>query len=156
MQKALPCLLIAVILNNGALLANPQATTSESAPFTYENHNQIDYGPLKLGKIAGKVHDEQGVVIPNAQLGIFTDSEHRLVAMAASDADGRFQFEKVPPGRYRLVVKSDGFCPANVPLVVVPSGRSTHSLDLHMKVGGIDVCSFGVVIKKSGAKSSSN
>jgi hypothetical protein len=118
-----------------------------SGQITYENHNQIDYGPLPVRQVAGLAHDDNGVVIPNISLGLFTEQAHALIAVVKTSADGKFVFKSVVPGRYRLVAKSEGFCTANVPIVVGDGNRADSIIELHMKVGGIDTCSFGLIIR---------
>lgn len=108
----------------------------------YENHNQIDSKAVALRAVTGKAHDEQGIVIPNVSLGLFTEKDHRLVMITWSATDGAFQFTGVTPGRYRLVAKYDGLCPANVPIRVTRLS-SDRGVDLHMMPRGIDTCSYG-------------
>ena len=105
-----------------------------------ENRNQVDYGPLQLGDARGSVLDFQGVDIPKACVGIFTDVDHKLVDMSETDDLGRFSVEKVPKGIYRLVVKYPGFCPANARVRI--SGEKGKSAVVHMKAAGIDTCSY--------------
>lgn len=126
----------------------------------YENHNQIDYGPLKVRTVRGmgivEVGDktQPGRAVPGACLSLFTEKEHRLVASVVTDSKGRFQFDAVPPGRYRLVARADAFCIANVPLEVVRSSRKKAEIFVHFRPAGIDTCSYGdlVVSKRHSAK----
>ena len=124
-----------------ALLIGPTC----SGQIAYENHNQIDYGPLSVRQVAGLAHDDNGDLIPNMNVGLFTEKEHALVAVAQTGGDGKFIFKGVAPGRYRLVAKSEGFCTANVPIAVGNSKRANSIIELHMKVGRIDSCSFGSI-----------
>jgi Carboxypeptidase regulatory-like domain len=110
------------------------------AEMAYENRNQVDYGPLQLGGVRGIVQDFQGADIPKACVGIFTDVGHNLVEMSETDDRGRFSAEKVPKGVYRLVVKYPGFCPAKARVRI--SGGKGKSAVVHMKVAGIDTCSY--------------
>ena len=115
------------------------------AQSTYENHNQIDYGPLALSQIAGIAKDQNGVVISQVTMGLFTEKEHALLAIAQTDPDGKFSFKQVAADHHRLVAKSEAFCTANVPIVIKRTKGSRSLLDLHMIVGGIDKCSWGSV-----------
>ena len=47
----------------------------------YENHNQIDYGPLIVQEVKGTIIDPQQVAVPKVCVGIFTEKEHKLVAL---------------------------------------------------------------------------
>ena len=111
---------------------------------TYESRNQVDPKPLKLAAINGLAIDEGGSSIHKACIGLFSETEHRLIASAETSEDGKFLFDKIPHGRYRLVAKHPLLCTANVPLVIGSRPfRSKKQLVLHMKVSGIDTCSYG-------------
>jgi Carboxypeptidase regulatory-like domain len=112
---------------------------------TYENHNQVDPNPLSMRSLVGNVQDEKGVPIPAASLGLFTEAEHKLVSSAQSSPDGTFRLSDVPPGRYRLVVKFDSFCPANIPVAISRQAWGTRPIYVYMKPAGIDSCSYGQV-----------
>jgi hypothetical protein len=124
-----------------------EQTTCDS-PMSYESHNQIDPKPLRLKTIRGVAIDEQGVAVWNLCLGLFAEKDHKLIASIRAGEDGRFALKDIPPGEYRLVAKSSGFCTANVPLRVGYrlSGSKTDLL-LHMNVTGIDKCSYGDLAK---------
>lgn len=111
---------------------------------TYENRNQIDPKPLKINALKGVVVDEKGISVPGVKIGLFAELDHVLYLTAEADQKGEFTFNQISPGRYRMVVKSLGYCPANVPVQVgIGHGFSNRAIRVHMKVGGIDVCSFG-------------
>jgi Carboxypeptidase regulatory-like domain len=124
-----------------------QTTETPGCSISYENHNQIDYGPLRLRAVQGVVLDSAAVPVPDVCLGLFHDKEHSVVASTTSDTNGRFSFGKVVRGRYRLVAKFQGLGVANVPLELVawPSGGFLHdpSLIVHMRPSGIDTTSYG-------------
>jgi hypothetical protein len=139
-----------------ALLAEPSFAgqqKGESSPCTaeYENHNQIDYGPLIAQEVKGMITDPQQVAVPKVCVGVFTEKEHKLVAAAQSDADGKFSLQSLPPGRYRLVVKADPLCAANVPLQVVKHQKKKQVLQVHMKPRGLDSCSYADLVAETAA-----
>lgn len=140
------------------LLAEPSFAQQkgESSPCMaeYENHNQIDYGPLVVQDVKGTITDPQQVAVPKVCVGIFTEKDHKLVATTESGADGKFSLQSVPPGRYRLVVKADPLCAANVPLRVVKSEKKKQVLRVHMKPRGLDSCSYADLGTESAASSS--
>jgi hypothetical protein len=109
---------------------------------TYENRNQIDYGPLRLRAVKGSAKDLDGVSIPKVCVGVFTETEHKLVATAETDEEGLFEIRNLPAGNYRIVAKYSGFCPANARLQIQPKSRSRKSLKLRMRAAGIDTCSY--------------
>lgn len=113
----------------------------------YENHNQADYGPLRVRTIQGTiVNDTDKAIIPNMCIALFSENNHKLVTTARSGNDGRYSFIHIKSGRYRLVVTSTPFCPPNVPIQVVnwPEGGFTSSrkIYLHLKLPAIDTCSY--------------
>ena len=114
------------------------------SPMIYENHNQIDPKPLRLNMVEGRATDSGGSEVWSACLGLFSEEDHTLLATTQTRQDGSFSFKNIPPGRYRLVVTSLGFCSANVPLrVVAGRPRPTNTLVLHMVPTAIDTCSYG-------------
>ena len=132
------------------VFAHSQQPTCKS-PIEYGNRNQIDPKRSNVRRLSGRVIAEAGrpakeVGAVPACLGLFTENDHRLVASAVADEEGRFKFKSVVPGRYRLVVRDpqNAFCLANMPLRVVgwPRG-TTKPLVIHMRPSGIDDCSYG-------------
>ncbi len=126
---------------------------AEDRPVTtvlkYENHNQVDYGPLRVRRVAGRVVDaHNGAGIEGASIGLFTENGHRLISLFTSDRDGRYNCGALPRGRYRLVVKDSQrvLCVANVPVKVVgwPGFRifGTRRIVVHLRGGGYDQCSY--------------
>jgi hypothetical protein len=74
-------------------------------------------------------------------VGVFTEIGHRPVAIAETDENGRFEFKNIPAGDYRLVVKYEGFSPANAKLRIEHS-RSRKGLTVQMRPAGLDTGSF--------------
>lgn len=130
-----------------APLAQQTAATS-SCMVEYENHNQIDYGPLIVRQVKGRITEQQQTAVPNVCVGIFAEQQHKLIATTESDSDGNFSIQRVPPGRYRLIVKADPLCAANVPLKVVNHQRRKRILQIHMKPRGLDSCSYGETVEE--------
>src|SRR5580692_10817079 len=85
--------------------------TPNCKDMVYRNRNQIDYGrPITVAAAKGVAEDRQGVRIPKACVGIFTEPSHKLVAFVEAEGDGRFEVKGLAGGDYRLVVEYDGFC----------------------------------------------
>lgn len=124
------------------LAISVQAAGSDGCTRKYGDHNQVDYGPLRLSRVVGTAVDETGSPVAKTCVYLFTEKTHRLLASAEVDSHGKFSLQNIKAGSYRLVVASEGFCTANIPLSVVD--RATHKrLVVHMKIGEIDVCSYG-------------
>jgi hypothetical protein len=111
---------------------------------TYENHNQVDYGPLRVSKVQGVATDPSDAPVPHACVLLFTERNHNLVFKTETDDHGQFDLAKIKSGSYRLVVKAYGFCSANVP-IIVRAGAGAKRLMLHMKMGEVDACSYGAL-----------
>lgn len=122
----------------------------------YENHNQVDYGPLKVRAVRGTGivevggKTQPGRAVPGACLSLFTEKEHRFLASVVADSKGQFQFDAVSPGRYRLVARADAFCVANIPLEVVRPPRKKAEILVHFRPAGIDTCSYGELARTHG------
>lgn len=149
---------IILLILAGALLAPPSFAQrkGDSPPCMaeYENHNQTDYGPLTVQNVEGTITDPSRGAVPKVCVGMFTEKDHKLVATTESDANGKFSLQSVPPGRYRLVVKADPLCAANVPLHVVKSQKQKQVLRVHMKPRGLDSCSYADLGTESAASPS--
>jgi hypothetical protein len=130
-----------------SVLASGQKDQRANCSLAYENHNQVDYGPIGLRHVQGVVLDSSSVPIPQACLGLFTESDHNLILSTKSDEDGQFTLAIVPAGAYRLVARYDGFGVANIRLKIGgwPSGGffKVAPLYIHMRPSGIDTTSYG-------------
>ena len=135
-----------LILAVFSLLARSPLCAQQSAPpcseMKYEHHNMIDYGPLRVSVIRGSVMDFQGVAVPNACVGIFSDTDQKLIATGKVDSEGLFEIPSIPSGKYRLIVAYDGFCAANVSIVLKNRLCGKKKLLAIMKPGEVDVCSY--------------
>jgi hypothetical protein len=143
-------IILTVLLPVFSLLAGAQQPICRS-PIEYGNRNQVNPKRSSVRGLSGRVVSEVGDPAKEigpvpACLGLFTEKDHRLVATAVADEEGRFKFKSVASGRYRLVVRDpqNAFCLANMPLHIVgwPRG-TTKSLVIHMRPSGIDDCSYG-------------
>jgi hypothetical protein len=144
-------LYFALLATCGALSVTYTQGQNSSNAMVYENRNQIDPEPLKIDVVHGVAKADDGSAIVDMEVGIFTDSDHALVATTRTDEKGRFSFPRLAVGKYRLVAKHPAFCTANVPVLLKPGSfrHADREIELHMKVGGVDVCSFGSLIPVS-------
>lgn len=74
--------------------------------------------------------------LPGVTVEVTNEAGHS-VAVAVSDADGRFRVALSGPGRWTLVASLDGFRPSTLS-IVAPSGQSDMSVDFDLQVGGVD------------------
>jgi hypothetical protein len=114
----------------------------------YGHQNQIDPKPIELRQVVGKVIDPNGVVMPLACVGIFTESEHSRLRFIQADKNGHFEINDLPDGKYRLVGQLPGFCPANAQITVKSKSHHRNTVVVHMNVRGIDDCSYVDTSKK--------
>jgi hypothetical protein len=104
---------------------------------------------LSLRSVSGRAIAQDSVSVPYVCLGLFTEKDHRLIATGIADEEGYFQLRNIPAGVYRLVVKDSygGFCTANVRIRIArwPRGGifKRKRLIIHMRVAGVDTCSYG-------------
>ena len=143
-MRILPLLLMLVLMASGRGTSWQASDCGKSV--TYENHNQVDPPAIMLREASGIAVDKEGVVVPGVCVAAFTEKEHSLVSTIMTDQGGKFRFDKLPKGDYRLVVKYAGFCTANVPLKLDPQSsqktRQSKQLVVQLRLGGYDECSF--------------
>lgn len=113
---------------------------------TYENRNQVDPPAVVLREISGIAVDKDGVVIPGVCVTVFTEKDHLLVSTVTTGQGGKFRFDQLLKGDYRLIVKYAGFCPANIPLKLDPQfprkTKPPKQLVVQLRLSGYDECSF--------------
>jgi hypothetical protein len=124
------------------LLTAAEETGAVCKNFSYENRNQADYGPLHVAAIRGVAKDAQGVAIPKACVGVFTEAGHKLVATAQTDNNGQFELNDIPDGAYRLIAKYGGLSTANAKLRIEQRSQNKKSLTVQMRPTGLDTDSF--------------
>ena len=115
-------------------------------PSTYVDENSTPPAPLKLSGIVGRVRGLGGDPIPRATISLFTDEGkmHTFLSSVVSDRDGKFHFDKVEHGFYRVVARVDGLCTANIPVKIEASLIMHHKLEITMRPKDIDTCSYGM------------
>jgi hypothetical protein len=121
-----------------------RAQTAPATPPTYVDENQPDPAPLKVRELEGVVRGLGGDPMSRASVALFTEQGHALVDSTMSDKDGKFKFDKVAKGLYRVVVRVAGLCPANVPIQLEGSFLAHHKLVITMLAKDIDTCSYGM------------
>jgi hypothetical protein len=145
----LPFISILLFLAAQPCFATAQNEDSSKCSALYENHNQIDYGPLKVRIVQGSSNigtsSQDESVAFGACFALFTEKERKLVTIISGGSDGHFKIDDVKPGRYRLVARVEGFCAANIPLVVTGSAPRKARILVHFRTSGIDTCSYAEI-----------
>lgn len=128
------------------MMAMTVASGAQQNPITpvYANENQTDPAPLKLRELQGVVRDLGGDPMPRATVSLFTEDTHTLVGSETTDRDGKFKFQKLRHGAYRVVARVEGLCPANIPIVLESSLLAHRKLEITMRPKDIDTCSYGM------------
>ncbi len=142
-RKYVALIFCAGLLLSGRCWASSQNQNPGACSSNYENHNQGDSIPLKVSAVAGVATYGSGAAVPGACFLLFTEVNHSLLQTFVSGADGTFSLQEVPPGRYRLVVKYNGFCAANISLKVVNKPGLKAKIAVHLRPAGSDQCSSG-------------
>jgi len=126
-----------------ALAALAQEPRTYCKDLTYENRNPIERESLPVSRVRGVAQDAQRLPI-DACVGIFTEPDHNLIAVAETDEAGHFDLTGIPDGNYRLVVKSSyvGFSPANARLQIDRHAKAKRTLTAQMRPAGSDTGSF--------------
>ena len=136
---------LALLITCSGLSVARQEKTTCSSEMKYENYNQIDPGPLTVRELKGQVTDVAAVPLPQACLGVYTETERKLITSTTSDENGAYKFDKIRPGQYRLIVLVSGFCAANARVVIASNllgSIRNRPVYVHMRVRGIDDCSY--------------
>jgi hypothetical protein len=103
-RQAGPAILIAV------LLVWSLGTSLVATPQTPQTSGATGVAAKATAKIAGRVTSlTDGKPIRWAVLRVVSFDVMRVAKSASTDADGRFSFETLLPGRYQLSVTADGF-----------------------------------------------
>jgi Carboxypeptidase regulatory-like domain len=118
-----------------------QGSTTVCKDLSYQDRNQTDYGPLRVAVVRGSTKDSLGGAIPKACVGVFTETDHKLIAATETDDNGHFELKDIRAGDYRLVAKYEGFSPANAKLRIERS-RNKKVLAVQMRPAGLDAGSF--------------
>lgn len=78
----------------------------------------------------GRTVDPNGVPLPNTRLGIGAAATGRVAYTTTSDANARFEFQRIPPGLYTLFFNVDSPEPSSGGNIRLLAGLNTH--DVHV------------------------
>lgn len=74
------------------------------------------------GRLNGRIFNPQGLPVNNAELFLIEFDKERYRGhwdAAYSDAEGRYAFKRIPPGRYVLSIRFDGMTSQNRPFPLI-------------------------------------
>ena len=87
-------------------------------------------------QINGRALDEQNAVLPGVSI-LITNEETGTFREVMSAESGAYFAQQLPPGRYKISAKLEGFRPVERTGIVVPVG-TTITIDLQLQLGGIE------------------
>jgi outer membrane receptor protein involved in Fe transport len=88
------------------------------------------------GTLIGTVKDQQGGVLPGAQITISSPALIGGPASASTNEKGQLRFQALPPGLYALEVRMDGFAPFRDDEIAVGAG-ATIERSIALNVAGL-------------------
>jgi hypothetical protein len=109
----------------------------------YLAQNKFSHEPIELSQVHGTVMDQNGVVLANVCIGIFSLDNRKLLRAARVDDGGTFSIDlkDLPDGTYRLMGYFIGFCPANAIITINSKMPEKKPLVVHMKLPDAPDCS---------------
>ncbi|HEY2116372.1 MAG TPA: TonB-dependent receptor [Candidatus Angelobacter sp.] len=84
--------------------------------------------------VHGTITDPLGAVVPEAQVQLFRET--KLVASTTTDAEGKYRFSPLPPGRYQVRTTAPSFSTQQSDAIYVGSS-SNAVVDITLKVGSV-------------------
>jgi hypothetical protein len=94
------------------------------------------FGQQGTSQIAGAVSDEAGAVLPGVSI-VVTNEDTGLFREVTTSAEGTYVVTALPPGRYKVLAKLEGFRTIERGGLVVALG-STLTANLELKVGRVE------------------
>src|SRR5579871_6543085 len=93
------------------------------------------FAQVNTADLTGAITDESGGVVRNVEVTL-TSQDTGVQRLTHTNAAGRYTFEHLPPGPYRLTAQARGFLTEVAPHVELTVGRKA-ALDLRLKVGEV-------------------
>jgi hypothetical protein len=93
----------------------------------------VGYSQTSTATLSGNVEDQTGASLPGASITI-KNYATALERTAVTNESGGFTVPLLPPGKYSLIVRRDGFTAVEVPDIVLNVGDSK-SISVQLKVG---------------------
>jgi|SRR5690242_18557076 len=150
MSKVHRVILLGLLVSFQCQALLPQSPKPCREASKYEGiHSLIDIKPLVVSRVRGRVvvqglngEVRRGETPGAVCLSIFTSDSHRYVVSTTVDKDGRFVFDHLPPGHYRLIARAEAFCTGNIPITVKRIRRASvgRGIIVYFRIPAIDVC----------------
>ena len=108
-----------------------------SPPAISDPQNRLTVSPSSdSGDVSGTVGDDQGDVVPGAQ--VLIESSHSAIRQTQTTDDrGFFEFRNLSPGdSYRVTISADGFVPWVSPTVALEAGQYFQIGAIKLKLKG--------------------
>jgi len=115
------------------ILLSVLTATLGRAPLLAATHASTPASTL-ASTLGGTVFDPDGRPVPGAQVTLLTPLAE--LEQREADAQGRFTFQGLHPGAFKLVVNAPGFATASVD-VVVGQDSAPRTVDFHLSVGAL-------------------
>ena len=90
--------------------------------------------PLSAATLDGTVFDPEGRPVPGAQVTLLTPLAE--LEQREANAQGRFTFQGLHPGNFKLVVNAPGFATASLD-VAIADDSAARTADIHLSVGAL-------------------
>ncbi|MEP6637576.1 MAG: ankyrin repeat domain-containing protein, partial [Acidobacteriota bacterium] len=98
-----------------------------------------------FGSISGAILDTAGAVVPGATITLGNESSNYLLG-TTSDSEGRYTFEQLDPGVYRLTIERSGFSRGEIPQILLAENGLQHidhtlqvaEINAEVEIGGND------------------
>lgn len=95
---------------------------------------QAQSAQTTTGRITGQLEDPSGAIVQGGEIEI-TNLDSGLLKSTVTDHEGRYSFDAVPAGRYRLSADAAGFAPSLRNDIIVVAGQET-TVRLALSIGG--------------------
>jgi hypothetical protein len=109
---------------------DPDAPLAKSDPQSSPQHS---FSVDESASVAGTVLDVTGAAVPGAEVSLTHEDGTQLHTMV-SEAGGEFNFTKVPPGPYLVVINAQGFAPFTSAEFVVSRQQAYEISDVLLSV----------------------
>ena len=112
----------------------PAAVARNTPPVTADALRQADAAPAKT-RLTGSTRDTSGAVLPGVTITATNSTSNAVVGATVTDAMGRYAFDNLDSGEYKLTATLPGFQVASADLSA--ANTDTRQQDFTMTVGAL-------------------
>src|SRR5690349_6062683 len=87
--------------------------------------------------VQGTIVDESAAVLPGATVTA-TETNTGVQAVAVAESDGRYRFDNLAPGTYKLRIELAGFASTEIPNVELLVGQNATVPRIAMKIASVE------------------